>query len=227
MKKNLHTSDKKTLYPNWDELKKKHEEFWKRLEEQEKDGVTAPPKNWREVFVQLYNLNEFSNALKIILFQEAKKICKPVGKKEMDILRSLASGTVYRIEISTILPQDAIDYVVNRFKRFPKSKTKAPDVDLSKDEFLVSEVATSVRKNARTVQLWITDGYGPEKIKLHQEHNHAKIKKSHLLKFLSKVPKLRHILSDFQHDNFVRITSAELEVPSIKPAAKAAKTKRS
>ena len=91
------------------------------------------------MFVQLYNLNEFSNALKIILFQEAKKICKPVGKKEMDILRSLASGTVYRIEISTILPQDAIDYVVNRFKRFPKSKTKAPDVDLSKDEFLVSK----------------------------------------------------------------------------------------
>jgi hypothetical protein len=142
--------------------------------------------------------------LTLVLLAESLKICKPTSPR-IDrgraylILRSTVNFTVALIMYGFERPENALEFIKNRFKRLMDT-TKRTEEDrrilFKKEELLVSEVAKVFGVHKRTVQRWIREESKEGKLK--QAHSHAYIKRQDYLDFALKSQNFRPIYYEYK-----------------------------
>ncbi|MCI0442246.1 helix-turn-helix domain-containing protein [bacterium] len=129
-----------------------------------------------------------------VLKHEAEKVCSPRNSIEGKILFESVLNAFAMLHAKKIEPEEAVEYIISRFKREKKNRTIENPRDLSslyqQEEFLVSEIASLIGKTPRTVQRHVKAG------DLKQRHPHARILRRDLLEFLSK--HYRNFAKDFE-----------------------------
>ncbi|MCI0617495.1 helix-turn-helix domain-containing protein [bacterium] len=119
-----------------------------------------------------------------VLQHEAEKVCHPKTSVETKILFDSVLNAFAMLHTKKIEPEEAVEYIISRFKREKKNRASENPRDLNslyqQEEFLVSEIASLIGKTPRTVQRHVKTG------DLKQKHPHARILRRDLLEFLSK-----------------------------------------
>lgn len=149
------------------------------------------------------------SALSLVLEHEAAKVVLSKKGQTPDEKRSLRHCAVLAagmVEAKILQPEDAVDYTIFRYKRDQKTQRDLSGL-YTKESVRVSEIAALIGKTSRTVQFHIKGKLLP---KLTQQHPHAEIKRSDLLKWLSQSPSYKGIYQEFKMIEHQRAIDARL-----------------